>query len=68
MRPSHFHAPGMPNRLPDQKPYTDINGIKQSGKTVSYQKVLRSLLAHQAEELQLRTRDGSRSNRKPRGR
>lgn len=59
MRPSHFHAPGMPNRLPDQRPYKDINGELQTGKTMSFPKVLRGMLERRkAEEFKRSKRNG----------
>ncbi|QSM04671.1 hypothetical protein PROPHIGD54-2_71 [Mycobacterium phage prophiGD54-2] len=57
MRPSHFHAPGMPNRLPDQRPVYENGKLVDDGKTWSFEKVLRNLRKHQREELKRRTRN-----------
>ncbi|SKM18566.1 Uncharacterised protein [Mycobacteroides abscessus subsp. massiliense] len=56
MRPSHFTGAGMPNKLPDRKPFVNKEGVTM-GKTLSFPKVLRSLLQHQAEELHRRMRE-----------
>lgn len=57
MRPASQHAPGLPNRLPDQPVVLDRQGRYVSGgRPASFQKVLNSLLSHQAEELTRRGR------------
>ncbi|SHT12756.1 Uncharacterised protein [Mycobacteroides abscessus subsp. abscessus] len=59
MRPSHFHAPALPNKLPDQRPAYDRDGtLIHDGKTWPFTKVLKSLQTHQREELKRRTRNG----------
>lgn len=58
MRPAHFHAPGAPNRLPNQPPTVDRKGnVLCGGETQSFQKVLRSLRKHHQEELNRTRRD-----------
>lgn len=55
MLPGDFHAPGLENRLPDQKPAIDKQGnVLHDGKTWSFQKCLKSLLKHHQDELNSR--------------
>jgi hypothetical protein len=52
-----MHAPGMPNKLPDQPEVRNKQGqLVIDGKTWPYQRCLKSLRGHFAEELRRRQR------------